>query len=171
MAIMIKAQIQTVFVWKVLLTAPILIFLCLSFFAVRRGQEISRHSQCTTLWQNQQWQELNAMGENLWQAGKADTETLYFAMFASIKLKDSESIQNFNERLIEQKALNRNIEKNIRTMIPPASFLSIIRLHRTDAILVIFLFLTLLCLISMKRPRALPWISAVAILGILILQI
>jgi hypothetical protein len=162
---------QTLPFWKAIFVIPLFCFLVLSFLSWKRGQEGKWHEQCVEFWQKQQWQQLISLGENLWQAGQGDAEALCFAMLASSELKDSELSRKFGERLLGQKLLNQKIERSIRTVIQPDSVLSIVQLHRTVATLVLFPLLTGICTISNRKSALLPWVSVIAILGIVILRI
>lgn len=112
-----------------------------------------------------------AMSENLLLAGKADTEALYFAMLAAIENQNLESAQKFGEELVHQKFLNPKIEKSIRGIVVPDSILSLIRLRRTDVTMGILVILAAGSLILIKKKGILPWVSMIAIIGIVILQI
>lgn len=161
---------QTLPLGKAIFLIPLFCFLVLSFLSWKRGQEGRWQEQCVEFWGKQQWQELLSLGENSWQAGRRDAGALCFAMLASLEQKDPESARKFGERLLDQKLLNRTIEKNIRMVVQPDSILSIVPFHRTDLILALFLLLSVICAVSINRSVFLPWISAFSILGILILQ-
>jgi hypothetical protein len=150
---------------------PVFLFIILSFLSWKRGQEGIWHQRCTEFWQEKRWIEIMAMSENLLLAGKADTEALYFAMLAAIENQNLESAQKFGEELVNQKFLNPKIEKSIRGIVVPDSILSLIRLRRTDVIIGIFVILTAGSLILIKKKGILPWVSMIAIIGIVILQI
>jgi hypothetical protein len=150
---------------------PLFLFLILSFLSWKRGQEGIWHQRCTKFWQEKRWTEIMAMSENLLLAGKADTEALYFAMLAAIENQNLESAQKFGEELVHQKFLNPKIEKSIRGIVVPDSILSLIRLRRTDVTMGILVILAAGSLILIKKKGILPWVSMIAIIGIVILQI
>ncbi len=64
---------------------PLFLFLVLSFLSWKRGQEGIWHQRLVEFWQKNQWTEIMAMSANLLRAGKTDSETLYFAMLASVQ--------------------------------------------------------------------------------------
>ncbi len=150
---------------------PLFLFLAIAFFSWKRGEKGIWHSQYNEFWRQQQWQKIMAQGENLWQAGKKDTESLYFAMLASVEAKDPEALRKFSERLRSQKFLNWKVEKKLRQLSESADAVSFVQLHRTSATLAILLLLSLLSLVSLKKSDLLPWISALSVLGILVLRL
>ena len=157
--------------WNFVFMIPLFLFLILSFFSWKRGQEGVWHQRCVDFWQKKQWGEIMAMGENLLSAGKADTEAIYFAMQAAVESRDLESAKTFGEGLVNQRVLNSKMEKGIQEIVTPDSILSVIRLHRTDITMAIFLVLSAFSIILIKKKVVLPWISIIAIIGIVVLKI
>lgn len=156
---------------KLIFMIPLFLFLVIAFFSWKRGERGIWHDQCKEFWQRQQWQKIMALGENLWRAGGKDTESLYFAMLASAEAKDPEALRRFSERLRGQKLLNSKIEKNLRHLSESEDAVSFVQVHRTDAVISIFLILMILTLASLKKSALLPWVSALSVLGILVLRL
>lgn len=151
---------------QIILLLPLVLFLVVSFFAWKRAQAGAWHTQITQFWEKQQWQQIISLGENLWNAGKANPEALHAAMLASLETNDSESARKFSERLIQQDVFNRKIEKNVRSIFPRTSFVSLIQVYRTDIALLIFVLLSVLCLASVKKRKLIPWITLFSLAGL-----
>jgi hypothetical protein len=166
-----KAPRKSLSLWNLVLMIPLFLFVVLSFLSWKRGQEGIWHQRLVEFWQKNQWTEIMAMSANLLRAGKTDSETLYFAMLASVQNQDLESARKFGEELINQRVLNPKIEKSIREIVMPDSILSVIQLRRTDVTMAIFLILTAGSIILIKKEGTLPWLSIASMVGIAILRI
>lgn len=151
---------------QIILLLPLILFLVVSFFAWKRAQAGAWHPQITLFWEKQQWQEIISLSENLWKAGKVDPEALHAAMLASLEINDAESASKLSERLVKHDVLNRKIEKNVRSIYPRMSIASLIQVYRTDIALLLFLFLSALCLASVKKRQLIPWITIFSLAGL-----
>ena len=151
---------------QIILLLPLILFLVVSFSAWKRAQTGAWHPQITQFWEKQQWQQIISLSENLWKAGKVDPEALHAAMLASLETNDVESAGKFSERLVQQDILNRRIEKNVRSIYPRTSIASLIQVYRTDIVLLLFLFLSVLCLASVKKRQLIPWITIFSLAGL-----
>ena len=162
-------NIQRRLVIRLVLLLPFLLLLALSFDSLRRGKPGAWHDRCVEFWNNRQWHEIRALGDNLHQIGFSDAETLSFAMLASEQLHSPDDVTLFAQRLLKKRPLNWKMEIETARLFQPGSLSGKTALFRTRMITGLFGVLSFLHLLSLSGHRDfLPWISLLSIAGCLL---
>jgi len=157
---------------RLALLLPFLLLLALSVDSVRRGHPGVWHNRCVEFWNNRQWEEIRALGDNLHRIGLSDADTLSFAMLASEQLHHPDDVALFANRLLQLRPLNRHMEIETARLFQANSPREKIALYRTRIILSLFGVLSVLYLLSLAgRNDFLPWISLPSIAGCVALML
>jgi hypothetical protein len=150
--------------------AAVIIFLLYSWAGLRRGDAGKYHDRCVQFWNQKQWIALKTQAQNLSFLKEADAETLYFGLLAAHQLNDVTSVQGLASKLLEKKALNYNIERNITEIFIPAPLKGKIGIFRTRLLIVFWAGLIVCNLAGFVRRRPMNgWSGAIACAGILLL--
>jgi hypothetical protein len=152
--------------------AVTILFLLLSLHFVRKGEKSPWHSTAQKLWEQEQWQKIRALGENLSRVKKEDAECFYLAMLASKQVGDPAGEQIFAERLLKSRVLNWTIEKRVERVYQTDSLKKRITLYRFRIVLMFAVGLTLFFIRSLVRKEtyvAVPITLACAGIAILLL--
>ena len=131
----------------------ILLFVGSSLYFARKGTEGPWHTRALQLWEKEEWQNLRALGENLYQTGKEDVEAYYLAMLASEQLQDPAGVQMFAARLSESRALNWKLEQHMAKSYKPDSLRKRIALFRTRIVFAASIILFLLLILSLRKSE------------------
>jgi hypothetical protein len=149
---------------------PTAAFLACSIFFIYRGTAGHWHDRCRQFWQERKWTEIRALANNLTALNRADSEVLYFAVFASRQLQDAEGEKRFASQLLQQRALNWNWEIQLSTLQQSRSIQELARLYRSRIILPMLLLIIILqSLYLWKKRPTLHWTAAISLIGIAIL--
>jgi hypothetical protein len=135
----------------ILLLAPFIAFAAQAFLAAKLARASPWQKRCLELWKNQQWLELKAFGENLWESGDSDPQILCLAMLASEQLHQKTSVDAFAQRILQTKGLNLRIELETARRLHPQSVRQKVMIYRTRIVLALFLCISMLNLLSFWR--------------------
>lgn len=152
------------------LLVPLIAFLLLGFLALRKGLPSQWHDQCVEFGRQGSWNRMVALGDNLNRIGKQDTETLFWAAFASNQLEDRSKTEYFAVLLLKQRHLNRAIESETRRLFRATTWRQWVAQYRTTITYWVLLpNLLLLSATIASRRNLVPWISVFSAFGCLIL--
>lgn len=155
---------------EVALILPLCAFLLLSFFALRRGNSSTWHTQCAELARRGDWKGLIALQTNLEQLGKTDTEALFWAVYSANTLEDKQASERYATLLLDRKYLNPALDRQLQMLFKDADLQQRISLHRAVGTQIISgLLLGLVAFAVLYRKNVYPWLAGLSALGCLLL--
>lgn len=165
----LKRRTRTILA-KAILFLPLFAFLLLALFALQRGGASPWRDRCAQFVRQSEWRELTALAENLNNLRKPDTETLFWGLLASTKLGDKGATERFAGLLLHQRALNWRIESETAKIYQPSGRLDRLLMYRARSVLVLMLVVVAVqTALLFARRDPLPWTSALAVLGCILL--
>lgn len=157
--------------YRILLALPLLAFLMLCGLFLLRGRPGSWHGRCEEFWQRQDWAKLQGLAQNLELLGTPDPETEYFAAMASRELNDAKSAAQFAARWQQRKALNWNWERDLAALSASQGWITKAGFYRSRAATILLLFLAVVNILSLRRPRWTYACSLASLAGIVLLLV
>ena len=143
----------------------VLLFFGLCVHYSRKAGEGPWHENAMSLWNNENWQKLRSLAQNLHDVGKEDVEAFYLGMLASEQLQDFDSVRSFASAISDTRVLNWGLEKRISKSYRPESLRKKVALFRTRIVFSIALVLAILVLVSLRKRE--PYRIAPALLSVL----
>ena len=150
--------------------ALLIVFLALCFYFHQKGRTGPWHSKAISLWRQEDWGKIQALGENLFRVKKQDPEAFYLAMMAAQQSQNLAKARIFAERLSATRVLNWKMESALAKVYQPETLRKRIAIFRTRIIYALLLLLVLLIVGSFlrKEPYRIAHVS-LALVGMFVL--